>query len=190
MEIHMLSASREQSGEAALLARIAPLCHIIRWAAVAWIGWAVVQTLSVFIDNAALSALYSKLLNVQLGVLPTASHVLSLIVVVVDLLLAMLFVTFVWRLFGLYLHGRIFTSAAITEMAYVGWAGLCAVCVDILARPTIAYILTQHIEDADRAHFWIVPNDLLVIVIALFVLALSRIYKVGVAIADENKQIV
>jgi hypothetical protein len=52
------------------------------------------------------------------------------------------------------------------------------------------YALTQHLGESQRHHFWTNPNDLLHLLLALFIVALAHIFGAGVAIADENRQIV
>ncbi len=71
-----------------------------------------------------------------------------------------------------------------------GWTGVAAVAADILARPLIAYALTLHLSEGPQRHFWIMPNDLLHLLLALFIVAFAHIFRVGVEIADDNRQIV
>src|SRR5262249_19309981 len=111
-------------------------------------------------------------------------------IILADLAIAWLIVAFVWRLFGHYLRGEIFNRAAVEEMWRAGWTGVAAVVADIVARPLLAYALTQHLAESQRDHFWTKPDDLRHLCRALFVVALANIFKVGVEIADDNRQIV
>jgi Protein of unknown function (DUF2975) len=101
-----------------------------------------------------------------------------------------LIVVFIWRLFGHYLRGDIFSAAAVAEMGRAGWTGVAAVVADLLSRPLVAYALTPHLGEGARHHFWIMPNDLLHLLLALFIVALAEIFRAGVEIADDNRQIV
>jgi Protein of unknown function (DUF2975) len=183
-------ASTVQVGNDVLRRRVAPLCHAIRLSALAWIIWASVGTLSVFGSPARVAEHFGRVLNVDLTNLPTSGYAMALTIILVDLAIAWLIVVFIWRLFGHYLRGEIFSLAAVQDLGRAGWTGVAAVVADIVARPLIAYALTQHLGESQRHHFWTNPNDLLHLLLALFIVALAHIFRVGVAIADENRQIV
>jgi Protein of unknown function (DUF2975) len=183
-------ASTVQAGNDVLRRRVAPLCHAIRLSALAWIIWASVGTLSVFGSPARVAEHFGRVLNVDLTNLPTSGYAMALTIILVDLAIAWLIVVFIWRLFGHYLRGEIFSLAAVQDLGRAGWTGVAAVVADIVARPLIAYALTQHLGESQRHHFWTNPNDLLHLLLALFIVALAHIFRVGVAIADENRQIV
>jgi hypothetical protein len=183
-------ASTAQAGNDELCRRVAPLCHAIRWSALVWIIWASAGTLSVFRSPARVVEHYGRILNVDLINMPASGYAVALIIILVDLAIAWLIVVFIWRLFGHYLRGEIFSLAAVQEMWRGGWTAVTAVVVDMVARPLVAYALTQHLGESQRHHFWTAPNDLLHLLLALFIVALAHIYRAGVAIADENRQIV
>ena len=183
-------ASTHRAGNNVLRRRVAPLCHAIRLSALAWIVWASAVTLSVFASPLRVAEHYSQFLKVDLTTLPTWGYVTALAIILVDLAIAWLIVVFVWRLFGHYLRGEIFSPAAVNEMWCGGWTGVAAVVADIVARPLVAYALTQHLSDGPRYHFWTNPNDPLFLMLALFIVALAHIFKAGVEIADDNRQIV
>src|SRR5262249_25971879 len=113
-----------------------------------------------------------------------------LAIILLDLGIAWLPVLFIWRLFGHYLRGDIFSLAAVSEMWRCGWAGVAAIIADLIARPLLAYALTQHLSESERLHFWTNPSDLLYLLTALFIVALAHIFRAGVEIADDNRQIV
>jgi hypothetical protein len=183
-------ASTVQAGNDELRRRVAPLCHAIRLSSLAWIIWASVGTLSVFGSQARVAEHFGRVLNVDLTNLPTSGYAMALTIILVDLAIAWLIVVFIWRLFGHYLRGEIFSLAAVQDLGRAGWTGVAAVVADIVARPLIAYALTQHLGESQRHHFWTNPNDLLHLLLALFIVALAHIFRVGVAIVDENRQIV
>ena len=170
--------------------RVAPLCHAIRLSALVWIIWASVATFSVFGSKVRVTEHYGRFLHTDLTGLPTSGYVMALAIVLVDLAIAWIIVVFIWRLFGHYLRGEIFSVSAVTEMWRAGWTGVAAVVTDILFRPLVGYVLTQHLSESQRHHFWTRPDDLLHLLLALFVVALAHIFRAGVEIADENRQIV
>jgi len=184
----MSLAAATQADE--LRRRVAPLCHGIRLGAVIWIVWASVATLSVFASKAQVAEHYGRFLNVDLANLPTWGYVTALAVILLDLAIAWLPVLFVWRLFGHYLRGDIFSLATVKEMSRCGWSDVAAVVTDVVARPLLAYALTQHLSESERHHFWTNPNDILYLLLALFIVALAHIFRASVEIADDNRQIV
>jgi Protein of unknown function (DUF2975) len=183
-------ASINQAGDNELRRRVAPLCHAIRLSALVWIVWASAVTLSVFASPTRVAEHYGHFLKVDLTTLPTWGYVTALAIILVDLAIAWLIVMFVWRLFGHYLRGEIFSPAAVNEIWCGGWTGVAACVADIVARPLVAYALTRHLSDGPHYRFWTDPNDLLHLWLALFIVALAHIFKAGVEIADDNRQIV
>jgi hypothetical protein len=166
-------------------------CHAIRLVAVAWIAWAVYAVVSVWSDPARVARIYGQLLKLDLAGYSSTQHMASFAVLLVDIAISGLVVLLVWRLFGHFLAGRILDVAAVDEMRCLGWAGLAALLVDMAARPAVAAILSAHVESAGaRFHVWGQPNDLLHIMMALFIVVVASVLRTGVAIADEHRQIV
>ena len=184
------ASTSPQPDHRALTRRIASLCHAIRWSALLWAVWATATTAKVFASRGRVAEHYGRFFEVDLTNLPTSGYALALLIIVLDVALAWLVVVFIWRLFGHYLRADIFSHAAVDEMWCCGWAGVAAIMGDIIARPAVAYALTQHLSSSQRHHFWTAPNDLLHLMLALFVVALAFIFRAGVEIADENRQIV
>ena|SRR5215831_17468982 len=184
------SSVHPRSDPRVLHRRVALLCHAIRWSAVAWGLWATAAVFMLFASPGRVAEHYGRALKVDLGHLPASGYSMVLTIIVLDLALAWLVVAFVWRLFGRYLRGDIFSHAAVAEMWRAGWAGVAAVAADLIARPLLAYALTLHLDESQRHHFWTTPNDLLHLLMALFIVALAHIFRAGVEIADDNRQIV
>jgi hypothetical protein len=155
-----------------------------------WAIWATAVTLTVFASRDRVAEHYGQFFKIDLTKLPTSGYALALLIIILDLALAWLVVVFIWRLFGHYLRADIFSHAAVDEMWRGGWAGVAAIVGDILARPALAYALTLHLSSSERHHFWIAPNDLLLLMLAFLAVALALIFRAGVEIADENRQII
>jgi hypothetical protein len=99
----------------------------------------------------------------------------------------------IWRLFGAYLGGRIFTGDAAAWVQRIGVAGLIAVLVSIVGRRIDWLILTSHAELPLSTRLFtqfVVPNDLLEILFCLFVLAIGHVFRTAVQIADDYATIV
>src|SRR5262249_16186606 len=99
----------------------------------------------------------------------------------------------IWRLFGVYLGGRIFTEEAAAWVQRVGVSGLIAVLVSLVMRRVVWLILTSHADLALSTRLFtqfVIPIDLLEVLFCLFVLAIGRVFKTAVQIADDNASIV
>jgi hypothetical protein len=171
--------------------RLALLCHLVRWSAVGWITWTLAAIVMRWGDAGEFSRSYGRVIGRDLSALPAAQHAAALATVLLVWGIAAVLVVFVWRLFGHYLRGDIFSTAAATELQRLGWAGLACACADIVSRPVILGLITMHLG-AGRIPFrlWAQPNDLLHVLMALFVVALATIFKAGVEIADDHRQFV
>ena len=177
-------------GQAPLPSNIHILCHLIRWAAVAWIAWAIALVFLQWNDRQTITHNWGRMLGADLSKMPDSHYLAATGVVMADVAIAAVIVVFVWRLFGHYLNGRIFTRDAVGEMRHVGCAGLVAVAADILARPALAALFTLHLEDSPSLKVWGQPNDALHLLMAAFIMVVAHIFKAGVELAEDNRQII
>ena len=174
-----------------LLRQVGSLCHAIRWIAVGWIAWALIVVVHRWSDVEAIKRGWGRLLGRDLAALPAMHHAAAFAAVLADWAVSAAVVVFVWRLFGCYLRGSIITDVAATQMRNLGMAGVAAVIVDMLVRPLVGVVLTWHLSSgAPRAAFWVEPNDILHVLMALFVVAVAYIQRSGAALADDNRLIV
>jgi hypothetical protein len=175
----------------ALRRQIAGLCHLIRWVATGWIVWSLAILITNWSDIEVVKRNWGHHLKLDLTALPALHYAAAFAALLVDWAGSAAVVFFVWRLFGCYLRGSIFTAEAAREMRNLGMAGVASVAVDMGVRPLIAILLSWHLGSGVRnAAFWIEPNDVLHMIMTLFVVAVAHILNVGVAIADDNRQIV
>jgi len=175
----------------ALRRRVAGLCHLIRWVAAGWTAWSLAMIVKNWSDIEVLKRTWGHHLQLDLTALPALHYAAAFGIVLGDWAVSAVVVLFVWRLFGCYLRGSIFTAEAAGEMRNLGIAGVAAVAADVVVRPLIAILLSWRLGGgAFNAAFWIEPNDVLHMLMALFVAAVAHILKVGAEIADDNQQIV
>lgn len=184
-------AQRTPAPQRMLPPNIHMLCHAIRWISLAWIMWAVVLVVVQWSDREGILRNYGRMLGLDLSAMPDSHYLAAAGVICLDVAAAASIVIFVWRLFGHYLDGSIFTRRAVDEMRNVGLAGLVAVAADIVARPAIVALMTLHL-DADHHPFkvWAQPNDALHLLMAAFVVVVAHIFKAGVDLAEDNRQII
>jgi hypothetical protein len=192
-EAALSAATLSPPSQVELRARIGLLCHLIRAATIGWIGWTLLVTIWAWSDREKLLGNLGHYLNADLSGITQAEYVWASVVGISACTPVVAVGYCIWRLFGTYLDGRIFTVDAAAWMRRVGIAGLVAVLVDIVFRRIIWWILTSHgnIPLGTRLYTQVViPNDLLYIVFCLFVIAIAHIFKTAAEIADDNARIV
>lgn len=189
----MTAAALESTppGNSALPPHVAILSHLIRWTALAWIGWGLFQVMQRWSDVDGIKRGWGHYLKIDLSALPVEHYWMAFGVVVIDWAIAAVIVVFVWRLFGCYLRGQIFSTQAVRELRLLGFSGVVAVAADVVARPVIQAIFTLHVAAPKPAFKVLIePNDLLHLLMALSLVALAVIFKSGVDIADDHRQII
>ena len=92
---------------------------------------------------------------------------------------------------GTYLAGRVFTRDAALWLRRTGLAGISAVIVSVLVRVVIASILVGRLVPiSPRGYYYLLPQDLLHAIFAVFVFALAHIFKAAAEMAEDQAQIV
>ncbi len=173
-----------------LRARIGWICHALRIAAVIWIGWEVVRTVVSWSDKARTLEAYGHWFSADFSGVSDARYAAAVVAVVLSLAAGVPVVICVWRLFGTYLAGRVFTVDAALWLHRIGIAGVVAIVVSVLARAIAASIIAwQPVFIPPRGSF-VLPQDLLHLIFAVFVLALAHIFKAAAEMAEDHAQIV
>jgi len=177
-------------GRLDLRGRIAWICHGLRIAAVVWVGWILVMVAIFWSDKAAVLEGYQRLLSMDLSGVSDTRYAFAVAIVVIDWMFAAVVAGCLWRLFGTYLSGRVFTVDAVTWLRRCGIAGVAAVLFDIFARLATVSIFTGQLMFASRRGLLILPMDLLHLIFAVFVLALAHIFIAAAQMAEDHAQIV
>ena len=173
-----------------LRARIAWICHALRIGAVVWIGWGVVWTLVSWSDKTRTLKSYGFWFSADFTGVSDARYTAAVVVVLLSLSAGVPVVICIWRLAGTYLAGRVFSVDAALWLRRTGIAALAAIVVNIIARVVVANIIAGYpILIPPRGSF-VVPQDLLHLIFAVFVLALAHIFKAAAEMADDHAQIV
>ena len=181
------------SGAAALRARVGRLCHLIRAVSVAWAAWVLVAILWMWRDLANVTDTLGHYLNTDLSGTTTEQYAWAFSVHVGAWLPDVAVAYCLWRLFGTYLAGRIFTADAAQWMQRVGIAGVAAVLVGLAGRRLDWLILTSgaHLSLETRLITQLVtPTDLLKLLFCLFVIAVAPVFKAAAEMADDYSRIV
>lgn len=177
----------------ALRERIAWLCHLTRAVAAGWAIWILIAAMRGWSDPAKITKMLGTYLNADLGTVTSWQIAAGFVVQIAAWIPGAAISYCVWRLFGGYLHGRIFTADAALWVERIGIAGLTTVAVGIVARRIEWLILTSHSDLSLGTRLltqFLVPGDLLGVLFSLFVLAVGHVFKTAVEIADDNAGIV
>ena len=185
------SSDATARGPSDLRARIGWICHTLRIAAVLWIGWGVAILLIVWSDKSRVTEGWGQLFSVDLSSISDARYAAAFAIALIDVTVAAVVAACLWRLSSTYLAGRVFTVEAALWLRRTGTAGLAAIAVDVIARIAVASILTaQFVPTSTRGFFYVMPQDVLHLIFALFVFALAYVFKAAAEMADDHAQIV
>ena len=181
------------SGDAqqALHRRIGWLCHVIRLIAAAYALWILALVLTFWSDPDRVMRTYSHILQANIIALTNGQRLAGFGVSMVTLSITAIACWSVWQLFSGYLAGRIFTVDSAIWLRRIGTFGLVAHGLDILTRPLVFAIVTWHMPTGQRATgITLGPNDLLLALFLVGLVALAHVFKTAAEIADDNAQIV
>ncbi len=180
-----------------LRARISWLCHLIRITAVLWAGWILASIVWGWWNNTDTTAKIADNLGRYLSADLTGLSNPQVMATFAGALVLWLFdaaiVYCVWRLFGTYLEGRIFTVDAAVWLRRLGITLLAALLAEVVWRPLSLIILIGHMF---QSRPWLlsgqalIPFDLLRVLFCLFVVMLGQIFKTAAEIADDHARIV
>jgi hypothetical protein len=178
-------------GQRDLPHRIRWICHALRIAAVLWITWSLTFVIYYWSDKAQVLRNYGQLFSADLSNVSAARYTAAFSAVMVGLAVAAVVVVCIWRLAGTYLEGRIFTVDAALWLRRTGLAGISAVIVSVFMRIVTASILVGwFVPISPRGYYYLLPQDLLHMIFAVFVFALAHIFKAAAEMAQEQAQIV
>ena len=181
----------EDSRHAALRRRIALVCHAVRWLTVGYllfVAWGLYDHWS---NADRVQRVFKGFYKVDIsGAAPwqwRAGEAVS----VLDWLVLAVLCWHVWRLFGRYLQGDIFSVGSAALLRRIGALGLVTVAFDFAMRPVTVMLMTAHVADTGPArHAFVRTEDVLYVVISLVFVALGMIYRSAAELAEENAQIV
>jgi hypothetical protein len=180
------------SGQSDLRFRIGWICHALRVAAVLWIIWILVLSVIYWSDKSQMLRNYGQLFAADLSEVSPTRYRAAVAAVMVSVAAGAAVVVCIWRLASTYRAGSVSTVEAALWLRRTGLAGISAVIVTVLVRIVIASVLVgQFVPIAPRGgYYYLVPQDLLDVIFAIFVFALAYIFKAAAEMAEEQAQIV
>jgi Protein of unknown function (DUF2975) len=173
-----------------LRGRIGWICHGVRFAALLWIAWILVVVVITWSDRAPVLQAYGQWLGMDLTGVSASRYATAFGLVLADLAVAAAVAFCIWRLFGTYLSGRVFTIDAALWLRRTGAAAIAAVIIDVLLRFLIMSLLAGQFIFVPARGFLLLPQDLLHLIFGLFLLALAHIFKAAAEMAEDHAQIV
>ncbi|MDK9696718.1 MAG: DUF2975 domain-containing protein [Siculibacillus sp.] len=186
----MIDTTSHPSVEA-LRTRIGPLCHVLRFAAVAYAVWVFVLLAMHWSNAAEVTRAYSHWLKADLLEVPAAQRAGGFLVQMVPWGLTVLACWNLWKLFSGFLAGRVFTLDAALTLRRLSLAGLAAVVIDMITRPLLSILVSIHMPPGARhIGFFFRPDDMLNLMFLGGLLALAQVFKVAAEIADDAAAIV
>jgi len=190
---HVMTSGAHLGASAAptdLRSRIGWICQAIRIGAVIWIIWVVILVVMVWSDRSAMLVNYGRFLGVDLSGVSTRQYASAFALGLVDCAVAGGVPFCLWRLSATYLAGRVFTVDAALWLRRTGLAAMAAVGTDVVLRLVISAIFTGRVVLVPAQGLFINPQDLLHVILAMFLLSLASIFKAAAELADDHAQIV
>ena len=142
-------------------------------------------------DKAQILKNYGLTFSIDLGDVSASRYATAFGAVMVSLAMGTAVVACIWRLTGTYLAGHVFTVDAALWLRRTGLAGISAIIVSVLMRILIASILVgRFVPISPRGYYYLLPQDLLYAIFAVFVFALSHIFKAAAEMAQDQAEII
>ncbi len=173
-----------------LQSKIGWICQSLRWLMIVWLAWILILISLPFFDLAGTVEHINIALKLTVDPVTTQSYIASRCVSYLDWAAASSIGIAGWKLMTGYLNGDIFSERAAESLKRLGQAALLATGADIIARPVSSWILSAtHFHTIPIWQF-LMPQDLLYVLIGLLILGLARIYHAAAEINAENKQFI
>jgi Protein of unknown function (DUF2975) len=173
-----------------LQGKIGWLCQSIRWLIVVWLVWNFYTVYGGLLSPEATAKEWNAYWGLAEGTVTTTKVFLNRAIVTLTYGSTVIVGYAVWQLMSGYLSSDIFSPAAARRLRFVGLAGIFSALIDVAVRPFLVGVLSVENYSKVAWYDWASPQDLLYLLIALFILALAYIQGTAAAINDENKQFV
>ena len=181
----------EDTRQNALRAKIALVCHLVRWLTggyLLFVAWGLYDHWS---DGDRVQRVFKSFYKLDIADAAPWQWRAAEAVSALDWIVLAILCWHVWRLFGRYLQGEIFTAESASLLKRIGALGLVTVAFDFAMRPVTVMPMGAHLADSSAArHAFVRTEDVLYVVISLVFVALGMIYRSAAELADENAQIV
>jgi hypothetical protein len=173
--------------------KIVWLCQSVRVMAAAYAIWVLYLLTDYWSDVEAINNGYGRALHRDLSGLEPWQQGAAFAVNFGIWLFAAAACYSAWRLFSVYIEGKIFTLESATWLQRLALFGVIAQALGVVTRPLMSVILTLHFPAGQQQRIvsiFFQPDDLAILLLLLGLLALAHIQKTAAEIAGEHAQFV
>ena len=160
-----------------LRTRMAWFFQLVRIVAVIWACWIFVRLMLLLWDRPTFLRNLSAGLMTDLSDVSLTRYMLAFAVASVVYIAAMVLSAFIWRLFGSFIAGRLFTVDTARQVRAVAIAGFVATLIDIAYRPIFYVVLRDGLIAKVPWNRFVISDDLLHLLLAAMVLAFANVFR-------------
>jgi len=190
MPIQLALPSTVRRPDLALLRnKIGVLCHAVRAMSVAYLAWQLLDMIGFWMDGPRVEAIYRHRLNMSLPAISELQRIEAFAIQMLVWLLLVLTVVSIWKLFGGFLKGCIFTVGAARNLQGVGLFGAATVVAGMASLPIMALVMTSHVPGPVALHAanFLEPQALLHLTFCLMLVALAHVFRTATELAEDNE---
>ncbi len=176
----------------ALRLKIGALCHVVRAMAVVYLLWILAAIVRFWINEEWVIFAFNVRLKTNIGGVSVLQRIEACGVDLLNWLFLLGVVVALWRLFGGFLNGSIFTADAARRLRAVGTVGIVAVAVGVICQPVKALIVTSHLPvKPEFANMFVLdPAFLLHFTYCAMLIALAHVFTSASELASDNAGII
>ncbi len=188
----ILPASPVTPDQAALRQKIGVLCHLVRVMGIAYAVWILASILRFWVNEEWVIFVFNMRLKTNIGGVSTLQRVEAGAVDILTWLLLVGIIVSVWRLFGGFLKGSIFTVDAAQRLRSVGMFGIAVIVVGLVCQPIKALFVTAHLSTTPAFQDMLIldPASLLNLTFCAMLIALAHVFKSASELASDNAGII
>lgn len=184
-----LSAAVSRPDLGLLRNKIGVLCHAVRTMSVAYLVWQLFDMIRFWMDGPRVEATYRRTLKMSVPAISELQRLEAFAIQMLVWLLLLLTVVSIWKLFGGFLRGSIFTVDAARNLQGVGLFGAATVVAGLATLPIMALVISSHVPGPvvlQVANF-LEPQALLHLTFCLMIVALAHVFRTASELAEDNE---
>jgi len=170
--------------------KIGWICQSIRWLTVLWLVWMLFRLAQPLFYLPHFVEQINAAHNLPEGTITQQGAINNRLVALFVWACTASIGVAAWNLMSTYLRGEIFSEAAAVKLKRLGQAALFATVVSIALRPLLYLVMSQSLLSTVPLSAYFMPQDLLYLLISIFILSLAQIYHAAAEINAENESFV
>ncbi len=178
--------------QVALRQKIGALCHLVRVLGIAYGVWMLVAIVRFWRHEEWVIYTFNMRLKTNIGGVSVLQRVEAFTLDILTWLLLIGTIVGVWRLFGGFLKGSIFTVDAARRLRAIGLFGIATIAVGLACQPLKAMIVTAHLTNkpAFTDMLFFDAASLLNFTFCAMLIALAHVFKSASELASDNAGII